>query len=100
LIEFYNSIYKEESDLLNIKIDLKQTVQILNHIIGELQKFLKESYKQAFIEEQRITELQKKEDKKDLVASLLLELLTLVRDLRRENENFSRKSGSSAEGYK
>jgi hypothetical protein len=63
LIEFYNSIYKEESDLLNIKIDLKQTVQILNDIIGELQKFLKESYEQAFIEEQRITELQKKEYK-------------------------------------
>jgi diguanylate cyclase len=91
LIEFYNSIYKEEGDLLNIKIDLKQTVQILSDIIGELQKFLKESYEQASTEEQRITELQKKEDKEDLVASLLLELLTLVRDLRHENENFSKK---------
>jgi diguanylate cyclase len=91
LIKLYNSIYKEESDLVNIKIDLKHTVQILSDIIGELQKSLKESYEQASIEEQRITELQKKEDKEDLVASLLLELLTLVRDLRRQNEGFLEK---------
>ena len=91
LIELYNSIYKEEGDLVNIKIDLKHTAQILSDIITELQKFLKESYEQASIEEQRITELQKKEDKEDLVASLLLELLTLVRDLRRENESFLKK---------
>jgi diguanylate cyclase len=92
LIKLYNSIYKEESDLVNIKIDLKHTAQILSDIIGELQKSLKESYEQASIKEQRITELQKKEeDKEDLVASLLLELLTLVRDLRRENESFLKK---------
>jgi len=91
LIKLYNSIYKEESDLVNIKIDLKHTVQILSDIIGELQKSLKESYEQASIEEQRITELQKKEDKEDLVASLLLELLVLVRDLRRQNEGFLKK---------
>jgi diguanylate cyclase len=91
LIELYNSIYKEEGDLVNIEIDLKHTVQILSDIIGELQKSLKESYEQASIKEQRITELQKKEDKEDLVASLLLELLTLVRDLRRENESFLKK---------
>jgi diguanylate cyclase len=91
LIKLYNSIYKEEGDLVNIKIDLKHTVQILSDIIGELQKSLKESYEQASIEEQRITELQKKEDKEDLVASLLLELLVLVRDLRRQNEGFLKK---------
>jgi diguanylate cyclase len=91
LIELYNSIYKEESDLVNIKIDLKHTVQILSDIIAELQKSLKESYEQASIEEQRITELQKKEDKEDLVASLLLELLVLVRDLKRQNEGFLKK---------
>jgi diguanylate cyclase len=91
LIEIYNSIYKEESDLVNIKIDLKHTAQILSDIIAELQKSLKEGYEQASIKEQRITELQKKEDKEDLVASLLLELLTLVRDLRRENESFLKK---------
>jgi len=92
LIKLYNSIYKEESDLVNIKIDLKHTAQILSDIIGELQKSLKESYEQASIKEQRITELQKKEeDKEDFIASLLLELLTLVRDLRRENESFLKK---------
>jgi diguanylate cyclase len=91
LIELYNSIYKEESDLVNIKIDLKHTAQILSDIIAELQKSLKESYEQASIKEQRITELQKKEAKEDLVASLLLELLTLVRDLKRENESFLKK---------
>jgi len=91
LIELYNSIYKEEGDLVNIEIDLKHTAQILSDIITELQKSLKESYEQASIKEQRITELQKKEDKEDLVASLLLELLTLVRDLRRENESFLKK---------
>jgi diguanylate cyclase len=91
LIELYNSIYKEENELLNIRIDLKQTVQILSDIIDELQKSLKESYEQASIEGQRITELQKKEDKEDLVASLLLELLTLVRDLKRQNESFLKK---------
>jgi diguanylate cyclase len=63
LIELYNSIYKEESDLVNIKIDLKHTAQILSDIIGELQKSLKESYEQASIKEQRITELQKKKKK-------------------------------------
>jgi diguanylate cyclase len=92
LIELYNSIYKEESDLVNIKIDLKHTTQILSDIIGELQKSLKESYEQASIKEQRITELQKKEEaKEDFVASLLLELLTLVRDLKRQNEGFLKK---------
>jgi diguanylate cyclase len=91
LIELYNSIYKEENDLVNIKIDLKHTTQILSDIIGELQKFLKESYEQASIKEQRITELQKKEAKEDFVTSLLLELLTLVRDLKRENESFLKK---------
>jgi diguanylate cyclase len=92
LIELYNSIYKEESDLVNIKIDLKHTAQILSDIIAELQKSLKESYEQASIKEQRITELQKKEEaKKDVLTSLLLELLTLVRDLRRENESFLKK---------
>jgi diguanylate cyclase len=92
LIELYNSIYKEEGDLVNIEIDLKHTVQILSDIIGELQKSLEESYEQASIKEQRITELQKKEEaKKDVLTSLLLELLTLVRDLRRENESFLKK---------
>jgi diguanylate cyclase len=91
LIELYNSIYKEENDLVNIKIDLKHTTQILSDIIGELQKFLEESYEQASIKEQRITELQKKEAKEDFVTSLLLELLTLVRDLKRENESFLKK---------
>jgi diguanylate cyclase len=91
LIELYNSIYKEEIDLVNIKIDLKHTTQILSDIIGELQKFLKESYEQASIKEQRITELQKKEAKEDFVTSLLLELLMLVRDLKRQNESFLKK---------
>jgi diguanylate cyclase len=91
LIELYNSIYKEEIDLVNIKIDLKHTTQILSDIIGELQKFLKESYEQASIKEQRITELQKKEAKEDFLTSLLLELLMLVRDLKRQNESFLKK---------
>lgn len=91
LIELYNSIYKEEIDLVNIKIDLKHTTQILSNIIGELQKSLKESYEQASIKKQRITELQKKEAKKDFVTSLLLELLMLVRDLKRQNESFLKK---------
>lgn len=91
LIELYNSIYKEEIDLVNIKIDLKHTTQILSDIIGELQKSLKESYEQASIKEQRITELQKKEAKEDFITSLLLELLMLVRDLKRQNESFLKK---------
>ncbi|NAZ06993.1 MAG: diguanylate cyclase [Thermocrinis sp.] len=92
LIELYNSIYKEENDLVNIEIDLKHTAQILSDIITELQKSLEESYEQASIKEQRITELQKKEKaKEDFIASLLLELLTLVRDLKRENESFLKK---------
>jgi len=91
LIELYNSIYKEEIDLVNIKIDIKHTTQILSDIIGELQKSLKESYEQASIKEQRITELQKKEAKEDFVTSLLLELLMLVRDLKRQNESFLKK---------
>jgi diguanylate cyclase len=91
LIEIYNSIYKEESDLVNIKIDLKHTAQILSDIIAELQKSLKEGYEQASIKEQRITELQKKEAKEDFITSLLLELLVLVRDLRRQNESFLKK---------
>jgi diguanylate cyclase len=91
LMELYNSIYKEEIDLVNIKIDLKHTTQILSDIIGELQKSLKESYEQASIKEQRITELQKKEAKEDFVTSLLLELLMLVRDLKRQNESFLKK---------
>jgi diguanylate cyclase len=91
LMELYNSIYKEETDLVNIKIDLKHTTQILSDIIAELQKSLKESYEQASIKEQRITELQKKEAKEDFVTSLLLELLMLVRDLKRQNESFLKK---------
>jgi diguanylate cyclase len=92
LIELYNSIYKEEGDLVNIEIDLKHTTQILSDIITELQKFLKESYEQASTEEQRITELQKKEEaKEDFIASLLLELLMLIRDLKRQNEGFLEK---------
>ncbi len=91
LMELYNSIYKEEIDLVNIKIDLKHATQILNDIIVELQKSLKESYEQASIKEQRITELQKKEAKEDFVTSLLLELLMLVRDLKRQNEKFLKK---------
>jgi diguanylate cyclase len=91
LIELYNSIYKEEIDLVNIKIDLKHTTQILSDIIGELQKSLKESYEQASIKEQRTTELQKKEAKEDFVTSLLLKLLMLVRDLKRQNESFLKK---------
>jgi diguanylate cyclase len=91
LIELYNSIYKKESDFVDIKIDLKHTAQILSDIIAELQKSLEESYEQASIKEQRITELQKKEAKEDFVTSLLLELLTLVRDLKRENESFLKK---------
>jgi len=91
LIEIYNSIYKEESNLVNIEIDLKHTAQVLSDIIAELQKSLKESYEQASIKEQRIAELQKKEAKEDFIASLLLELLTLVRDLKRENESFLKK---------
>lgn len=91
LIELYNSIYKEEIDLVNIKIDLKHTAQILSDIIVELQKSLEESYEQASIKEQRITELQKKEAKEDFITSLLLELLMLVRDLKRQNESFLKK---------
>jgi diguanylate cyclase len=92
LIELYNSIYKEEGDLVNIKIDLKHTTQILSDIITELQKFLKESYEQASIEEQRITELQKKKEaKEDFITSLLFELLMLIRDLKRQNEGFLEK---------
>jgi len=91
LMEVYNSIYKEENDLVNIKIDLKHTTQILSDIIAELQKSLKESYEQASIKEQRITELQKKEAKEDFITSLLLELLMLVRDLKRQNESFLKK---------
>jgi diguanylate cyclase len=91
LIELYNSIYKEEGEFVDIKIDLKHTTQILSDIIGELQKSLKESYEQASIEEQRITELQKKEAKENFITSLLLELLMLVRDLKRENESFLKK---------
>jgi len=92
LIELYNSIYKEESDLVNIEIDLKHTAQILSDIITELQKSLKECYEQASIEEQRITELQKKEEARgDFVTSLLLEFLMLVRDLKRQNEIFLKK---------
>jgi diguanylate cyclase len=91
LIELYNSIYKEKSNFIDIKIDLKHTAQILSDIIAELQKSLKEGYEQASIKEQRITELQKKEAKENFIASLLLELLTLVRDLRRQNESFLKK---------
>jgi diguanylate cyclase len=91
LIELYNSIYKEEIDLVNIKIDLKHTAQILSDIIAELQKSLKESYEQASIKEQRITDLQKKEAKEDFITSLLLELLMLVRYLKRQNEIFLKK---------
>jgi FOG: GGDEF domain len=92
LMELYNSIYKEENDLVNIEIDLKHTAQVLSDIIAELQKSLKESYEQASIEEQRITELQKKEEtKEDFVTSLLLELLMLVRNLKRQNEIFLKK---------
>jgi diguanylate cyclase len=91
LIEIYNSIYKEESDLVNIKIDLKHTTQILSYIIAELQKSLKESYEQAYIKEQKINDLKKKEAKEDFITSLLLELLMLVRDLKRQNEKFSKK---------
>jgi diguanylate cyclase len=91
LMELYNSIYKEESDFVNVKIDLKHATQILNDIIIELQKSLKESYEQASIKEQRIAELQKKEAKEDFVTSLLLELLMLVRDLKRQNEKFLKK---------
>jgi diguanylate cyclase len=91
LIELYNSMYKEDSDIVNIKVDLKHTARILSDIIDEFQKFLKESYKQASIKEQKITELQKKEAKEDLITSILLELLTLVRDLKRQNESFLKK---------
>jgi len=91
LMELYNSIYKEENDLIDIKIYLKHTTQILSDIIGELQKSLKESYEQASIKEQRVTELQKKEAREDFITSLLLELLTLVRDLKRQNEIFLKK---------
>ncbi len=92
LMELYNNIYKEESELVNIKIDLKHTAQVISDILVEIQKFLKENYEQASIKEQRITELQKKEEaKEDFIASLLLELLMLVKDLKRENESFSNK---------
>jgi len=92
LMELYNNIYKEESEIVNIKIDLKHTAQVLSDILAELRKSLKESYEQVSVEEQRITELQKKgEAKEDFIASLLLELLTLVRDLKRENESFLKK---------
>jgi diguanylate cyclase len=92
LIQLYNSIYKEEGDLVNIKTDLKHAVQILSDIIGELQKSLKESYEHASMEEQKITELQKKEEaKEDFLTSLLLELLMLIRDLKRQNEGFLKK---------
>lgn len=92
LMELYNSIYKEESELVNIKIDLKHTAQVLSDILAELQKSLKESYEQASIKEQRITELQKKEEAgEDFITSLLLELLMLVRDLKRQNEIFLKK---------
>jgi len=91
-MELYNSIYKEESEFVNIKIDLKYTAQVLSDIIAELQKSLKESYEQASIKEQRITELQKKEEAgEDFITSLLLELLMLVRDLKRQNEIFLKK---------
>lgn len=89
LMELYDNIYKEESELVNIKTDLKHTAQVLSDILAELQKSLKESYEQASIKEQRITELQKKEEaREDFITSLLLELLMLVRDLKRQNEIF------------
>jgi FOG: GGDEF domain len=92
LVELYNSIYKEESGIVNIEIDLKHTAQVLSDIIAELQKSLKESYEQTSIKEQRITELQKKEEAgEDFVTSLLLEFLMLVRDLKRQNEIFLEK---------
>ncbi len=92
LMELYDNIYKEESGLVNIKIDLKYTTQVLSDIIAELQKSLKESYEQASVKEQRITELQKKEEaREDFITSLLLELLMLVRDLKRQNEMFLKK---------
>ena len=92
LMELYNNIYKEESELVNIKIDLKHTAQVLSDILAELQKSLKESYEQASVKEQRITELQKKEEaREDFITSLLLELLMLVRDLKRQNEIFLKK---------
>jgi FOG: GGDEF domain len=92
LMEIYNSIYKEEGDLVNITIDLKHTAQILSDIIAELQKCLKESYEQASIKEQGTTKQQKKEEvREDFITSLLLELLMLVRDLKRQNEIFLKK---------
>lgn len=60
LMELYDNIYKEESDLVNIKIDFKHTAQVLSDMLAELQKSLKESYEQAYVKEQRITELQKR----------------------------------------
>jgi diguanylate cyclase len=92
LMELYNNNYKEEGELVNIKIDLKHTVQALNDILAELQKSLKESYEQASVEERRIIDLQKKKEaSEDFVTSLLLELLMLVRDLKRQNESFLKK---------
>ena len=92
LIQLYNSIYNEEGDLVNIKTDLKHTFQILSDIIGELQESIKESYEHASIEEQKITELQKKEEaKEDFLTSLFLELLMLIRDLKSQNEGFLKK---------
>jgi diguanylate cyclase len=91
LIELYNSIYKKESDLVNIELDLKHTTQILSDIVTELRKSLKESYEQASIKEQKIADLQKKEAKEDSLTSLLFEMLMLVRDLKRQNEGFLEK---------
>jgi diguanylate cyclase len=101
-MELYDNIYKEESDLVNVKIDLKHTAQVLSDILTELQKSLKESYEQASVKEQRITELQKKEDaSEDFITSLLLELSMHVRDLKRQNEIFLKeRDGGSAKDYK
>jgi len=92
LMELYNSIYKEESDLVKIKIYFKHTAQVLSDMIAELQKSLKESYEQTSMKKRRITELQKKEEAgEDFATSLLLELLMLVRDLKRQSEIFLKK---------
>ncbi len=92
LMELYNNIYKEEGELVNIKIDLKHTVKVLSDIIAELQKSLKESYEQTSVGEQRVIDPQKKKEaSEDFVASLLLELLMLVRDLKRQNKILLKK---------
>ncbi len=86
LIELYSKVYEEENLILDIKADFEYVHKVLSDIIDELQKYLKESYRQASIEEQKLTQIQK--DQASSLEEILRELLSLVSDLKRTNEEF------------